>query len=164
VLAVEADMRRPGWREALRIDANGPGLADVLRGAADTQDALRRTTLGFDVLTAGAATIASTELLSNGRITPLLAWARQHYDLVLIDSPPSQRLMDAHLLAGQVDAVLFCARWGHSSLDAVAEGVRDMRQAGGKVIGVALSMVKPREYPLYSAARPHRGLYLAAPG
>ena len=164
VLAVEADMRRPGWRETLDIGAGGAGLVDVLRGVARYEDALRRTTLGFDVLPAGAATIASTELLSNGRITPLLAWARQHYDLVLIDSPPSQRLMDAHLLAGQVDAVLFCARWGRSSLDSVAEGVRDMRQAGGRVIGVVLSMVKPREFSLYGAAKLPRSLYLAAPG
>lgn len=162
VLAVEADMRRPGWRAALNLHADGPGLTDVLRGAVSYDAALRATALGFDVLPAGAATIASTELLSNGRIAPFLAWARQHYDLVLIDSPPSQRLMDAHLLAGQADAVLFCARWGHSSLDAVAEGVRDMRQAGGRVIGVTLGMVKLREYPLYGAAKLPRGPYLAA--
>lgn len=164
VLAIEADMRRPGWREALGLGTDGPGLVNLLRGDASYDLAVRSSARGFDVMPAGKATIASTELLSNGRIEPLLAWARQHYDLVLIDSPPSQQLMDAHLLAGQVDAVLFCARWGHSGLDAVADGVCDMRQAGGKVMGVALGMVKPREYPLYGAAKLPRGIYLAAPG
>jgi succinoglycan biosynthesis transport protein ExoP len=164
VLAVEADMRKPGWRSSLDLRDAGPGLVDVLQGVGDYGEALRSTALGFDVLLAGVPTIASTELLSNGRITPFLEWARQHYDLVLIDSPPSQWLMDAQLLAGKVDAVLFCARWGHSSLEAVAQGVRDMRQAGGRVIGVALSMVKLGEYPLYGATKLPRSLYLAAPG
>ena len=160
VLAIEADMRRPGWHKTLSLSADNPGLVDVLRGGVSYDDALRTTKLGFDVLPAGAATITSTELLSNSRITPLLAWARQHYDMVLVDSPPSQQLMDAHLLASQADAVLFCARWGQSPLDSVAEGVRDMRRAGGRVIGVALGMVKLREYPLYGMVKLPRGPYL----
>jgi Mrp family chromosome partitioning ATPase len=108
--------------------------------------------------------VASTELLSNGSIGAFLDWARERYDLVLIDSPPAQVLMDAHVMAGRVDGVLYCARWGYSSAETVAASVRSLRLAGGQVIGLALGMVKPREYRIYEPTRLPGGPYLMAPG
>jgi Mrp family chromosome partitioning ATPase len=162
ILAVEADLRQPDFRAALGL-ADGPGLADLLRGEIGHAAVVRPSGFGFDVLPAGAATIASTELLSNGRIAALLDWARDKYDLVLIDSPPAQVLMDAHVLASRVDGVLYCARWGHSSVETVADSVRSLRLTGARIVGLALGMVDPREYALYAPSKLPRGPYLMAP-
>jgi succinoglycan biosynthesis transport protein ExoP len=162
VLVVEGDMRRPGFRAALNL-ADAPGLAAILGGTCAYAEAVQKTTFGFDVLPAGRATIASTELLSNGRIAALLDWAKERYDLVLIDSPPAQLLMDAQVLASHVDAILCCARWGHSPVGMVVESVRSLREAGGKVIGLAIGMVKPKEYGLYEPRMMARSAYLAPP-
>ena len=162
ILVVEGDMRRPGFRTALGL-SDGPGLSAILAATANYSQVVQTTNFGYDILPAGHATVASTELLSNGRFAALLAWAKEHYDLVLIDSPPAQLLMDAHVLASHVDAILFCARWGHSPIEAVVESVRHLRQAGGKVIGLAIGMVKPKEYGLYEPGMMSRNVYLAPP-
>ena len=162
ILVMEGDMRRPGFRAALGL-SDGPGLAAILDAAAKYSDCVQRTAFGYDILPSGRATVASTELLSNGRIAALLAWAKEHYDLVLIDSPPATLLMDAHVLASHVDAILCCARWGHSSIDAVVESVRNLRRAGGKVIGLVIGMVKQEEYGLYEPGMMSRNVYLAPP-
>ncbi len=148
ILVVEGDMRRPGFRAALKL-SDGPGLTDILRATVGHADAVQKTRFGFDILPAGRATVASTELLSNGRLSALLDWARQRYDLVLIDSPPAQLLMDAHVLAKQAEAILCCARWGHSRIESVVDAVHSLREAGGHVIGLAIGMVRPKEYGLY---------------
>ena len=159
VLVVEGDLRQPGFRNSLGL-AEGPGLVEILRDSAAYGDVVRKTKYGYDVVMAGTPTVASTELLSNGRMKAFLDWTRDRYDLVLIDSPPAQALMDPLVLAAQVDGIIHCARWGHSSVEAVADSVRNLQQSGGRVIGLVLGMVQPREYRLYEPDR----RYLAAIG
>ncbi|PJI51325.1 protein tyrosine kinase, partial [Methylobacterium radiotolerans] len=61
-------------------------------------------------------------------------WSRR-YDLVLLDTPPTSLLMDAPMLARQVDGVLCCARYGRSQLSDTVETVANLRRAGGHVLG-----------------------------
>jgi capsular exopolysaccharide synthesis family protein len=160
VLVIECDLRRPRFAELLQIRP-AVGLSHYLRGQAKFPDIIVRapgTTL--DVITAGRAANDSTELLSNGGIQELLQAARAEYDVVLIDSPPSLLLFDARLLTQQADGTIYCVSWGRSQVDNVIEGLRGIEAAGGRVLGLAVAMVQPSEYPLYEthAALPLPGL------
>ncbi|WP_375462541.1 GumC family protein [uncultured Methylobacterium sp.] len=161
VLVVECDLRRPVFEAALDLEA-GPGLGGILRGDILPREAVTATGLdNLDVIPAGAATSGSTELLMGGRMADLLLWARK-YDLVLLDSPPSTLLMDAHVLARQVDGVLCCARWGHSQMAATVATVNGLREAGGDVLGIAITMVREDEHPFYEMGRLPARRYLGA--
>ena len=85
-------------------------------------------------------------------MTELLDWAVAHYDMVILDTPPARILPDARILASSVDCVLYCARWGHSVRDSVAGGVRDIREAGGHVLGLVLGRVDTSQYRLYNGS------------
>jgi capsular exopolysaccharide synthesis family protein len=149
VLAIEGDLRRPDFERALSLKAKS-GLSDYLCGHAEFQELLRPGGVaGLDIITAGTPTVDSTELISNGRIVDLLALAVDRYDLVLIDSPPTEVVADAYLLAAQVDGVLFCARWGISDMRAVTQAVQHLMARGARVLGLAIDRVDSRQLPLY---------------
>ena len=82
------------------------------------------------------------------RMIDFLRWSRR-YDLVLLDSPPTSLLMDASMLARHVDGVLCCARYGRSQLSDTVETVANLRHAGGAVLGIAMTMVRPGSQPTY---------------
>jgi succinoglycan biosynthesis transport protein ExoP len=159
VLAVECDMRCPTFESALALDIPF-GLADVLRGTIQPRNAVITTaTPNLDVIPAGHSTADSTELLMGKSMSELLLWA-QGYDLVLIDSPPSDIVMDACMLSKRIDGVLCCTRWGHSSMTDVVATIGGIRDAGGDVLGTVITMVNPDDHALYEPMLAPAGPYL----
>jgi capsular exopolysaccharide synthesis family protein len=149
VLAIDSDLRRPDFEHALSLKS-ARGLSDYLRGDAEFEDVvLPGGIAGLDVIVAGRPTFDSTELISNGRIADLLSLARDRYDLILIDGPPTEVLADAHLLAKEVDGVLFCVRWGTSDIRMVTQAIQDLSIKGARVLGLAVNGVVARQLPLY---------------
>ena len=146
VLVVECDLRRPNFEASLGL-GRGPGLGGVLRGEIDPAEAVVPAGR-FDVIPAGTPTADSTELLMSDRMAGFLDWSRR-YDLVLLDTPPTSLLMDAPTLARHVDGVLCCARYGRSQLSDTVETVANLRRAGGHVLGIAMTMVRPGTQPTY---------------
>ncbi len=148
VLVVECDLRRPNFEASLGL-GRGPGLGGILRGEIGPAEAVVSAG-AFDVIPAGTPTPDSTELLMSGRMTDFLRWSRR-YDLVLLDTPPTSLLMDAAMLARHVDGVLCCTRYGHSQLSDTVETVANLRQAGGHVLGIAMTMVNSGRQMTYDA-------------
>lgn len=149
VLAIEGDLRRPDFVNALSLEARR-GLSDYLRGTARLEEvALPAGVPGLDVIVAGTPTFDSTELISNGRIGNLLSAALNRYDLVLVDGPPTAVLADSHLLAKEVDGILFCVRWGTSDSRVVGEAIQELTARGARVLGLAIDRVVARQLPLY---------------
>ncbi|MDC7787137.1 polysaccharide biosynthesis tyrosine autokinase [Rhodoplanes sp. TEM] len=161
VLVMECDMRRPTIATALDL-TGGPGMTAVLSGKFPLREAVVRSGIpNLDVIPAGRPTSTSTELLMSKTMVEALRFA-EAYDLVLIDSPPADVLMDAHVLAKHVDGVLCCTRWGRSSIAGAAATIESLRAAGGNVFGMTITMVKPDDLPFYEA-RPVRPVaYLGA--
>ena len=153
VLVIESDLRQPTFSKFLGIGSSCNGLADLLRGSAGLDDAVQRdNTYGFDFIPAGRPVLHSTELLGSERLLSLLQDARRRYDHVLVDSPPASFLMDAHILAARMDMVLFCARWGRSSLQVVADGIRTLQHSGATLTGIVLNCVRIQAVRHYEPA------------
>ena len=163
VLVVECDMRRPNFAEALGIDA-GPGLESVLRGETLPSGAVVRSPIAnLDVMPAAKPTADSTELLMSEYMSAVAHYARA-YDIALFDSPPAGFLMDAHIVAKHVDSVLCCTRWGYSSITEAVTTVNSIRSAGGNVLGMAITMVKPDDNSLYERVPVPSTVYIGATG
>ena len=73
----------------------------------------------------------------------------KRFDLVILDSSPALSKPDARLIAGSVDGVIYCARWGSADVSDVSAIVRDMQTAGGHVVGVVMTMVDTARKGLY---------------
>jgi uncharacterized protein involved in exopolysaccharide biosynthesis len=88
VLLVDADMRKPRVHTVFDR-AQGPGLSNVLVGNAKASEAVHTTTVpGLWLMPAGQLPPNPAELLGSKRFKDLLASLVQHFDWVMIDSPP----------------------------------------------------------------------------
>lgn len=66
----------------------------------------------FDVIPVGIMPPNPTELLSSGRLQPLLEQLRSEYDYIFIDCPPVEIVADADIINKYVDMTLFVIRVG----------------------------------------------------
>ncbi len=174
VILVDADLRRSSM--ASRYDLLPfPGLAEVLRGvvAAETgaiqsvkltpersgqngHGSLNGHSPRMSVLVAGAAPPDPSALLQSPRMPELLGSLRQHYDLVVVDTPPVAQVADAIALLRLVDGVLVVASISSTS-GPEAERLRDQLQAlDAQVLGAVANGGTQATGYVYSASQPQR--------
>ena len=153
VLLIDADLRRPNVHH--RFGLNGKvGLSTVLSGQTTLEGSVQPVTEvpGLDILASGPVPPFPTEMLSSQTMTDLLKLAGEHYDYVLLDSPPILSVTDGVLLSRQVDAVILVVRHGKSSKHVVRRGRDLLVRSGAQMAGIVLNAVDlnaPEYYGYY---------------
>ncbi len=138
-LLIDADMRRPRQHQLFCL-GNQAGLSAVLSGRADAESVISRIPhlLGLSVLPAGAIPPNPQELLGRPAFSQLMTYCRQHYDIVLIDTPAS-RTADAETIATRCSAALAIGRKHVTSSARLQELVFSLRRSGTPVVGAVLN-------------------------
>jgi len=102
VLLIDGDLRRPSLDRMLGALV-GPGLSDVLAGAAEAKSTIQRSEEhGFDIMIAGDAKDDPVSLLSTDNLQKTMDELSAIYDVVIIDGPPILGIADAVVLASHV--------------------------------------------------------------
>ena len=137
VLLIDADLRRPTVHRLFGVN-DGPGLADVLMGIADIDQALISIPEHhLTVLPAGVPPGHPAELLGSAAMRRTLDALRTRYDRILIDMPPVAPLADLHIVAPQVDGVLMIVRAGITPKPAIERALAGLEMS--KVLGLVLN-------------------------
>jgi capsular exopolysaccharide synthesis family protein len=140
VLLIDADLRSPCQHGRFGLD-NAVGLSSALRGACETKDAIRASTIvGLDVIPSGPVPSSPAELLTNiGRVIKDLA---DQYDYIVIDTPPIGPVTDAAVVATVSDRVVLVLRAGTSEREQSHDAVDALRQVGAHLAGVVFNGVR----------------------
>jgi capsular exopolysaccharide synthesis family protein len=143
VILVGADMREPTLHSLLDIN-NKNGLSDVFRGSVKIEEALQPLANGkVRVLSSGSIPPNPTELLGSSTMNRILEELTNLADVVVIDSSPFI-VADAAVLTAKVDGVLIVIRPEYSRKELVAGMKTQIERSGGRVIGVVLNGVSPK--------------------
>ena len=138
VLIVGANMRRPGLSRALGIDLGTSGLGEALAGA-DPASVVHSVSAQIDLMPAGAPENRVFERLSGDRLDAVLQWARDHYDVVIIDGPPSVVAGEALTIANKVDASMIVARAWQDQRGLVMKLAGQLLESRSQFLGVMLN-------------------------
>ena len=85
-----------------------PGLSNLLVGDCKPSEAVRKTVVkNLCVLPAGMIPPNPAELLGSKRCAEYLATLGEHFDWVILDSPPVLAVADASVLANGASGVIF---------------------------------------------------------
>jgi len=142
VLAIDANLRRPRLHTAFEL-SDHPGLADVLSRNCTLADATVDTNVeNLSIVPAGAAELRVTERLMTSIMDQVLAEAREEYDLVLIDAPPTIVSSDAMTLAGRCDAALLVVRAYGEKRGLVARIRNQVEETRAEFVGVVVNAVR----------------------
>lgn len=135
VLLMDADLRRPSLATLLGRPSDS-GLSNVLAGQVRVWDATQeweQPHLAF--LPSGEIPPSPAELLGAPQMIDLLAELRQHYDKIIIDSPPVLPVADASLLAAVADGVILVVHEGRATRASVRAASEALHNAGARVVG-----------------------------
>lgn len=157
VLFIDADLRR-GYSHNLFNTDNDRGLSEYLAGNADTGNVIQPSGKGeFDVIPRGQVPTNPSELLMCDRMRQLLEWGSNHYDLVVVDTPPVLAVSDAAVTGRSAGTSLLVARSGVNTVREVSLSVQRLERAGVNVKGAVLNGVVKRTSTAYSYGYNYQG-------
>jgi capsular exopolysaccharide synthesis family protein len=134
---IDADLRTPQLNKLFGIP-QGPGLSDVLLGAARLEEALVTIEeYQVTVLPAGRVTAHPAELLGTIAMRRTLDTLRTQFDRVVIDTPSATPLADVGILTPLVDSVVLVVRAGTTSTPAVHDALGSIDPT--KLLGIILN-------------------------
>jgi capsular exopolysaccharide synthesis family protein len=151
VLVIDADLRRPRCHKILGIE-HGVGLSEVLTGQRETLEVIKPTALhSLFFLGSGAVPPNPAELVGSRKMHETLTLLQEHYDYILIDSPPVMPVSDAVLLSTMVDGVVLVVKGQETPKQLVKETCARLGLARAKILGVVLNGVNMRngDYAYY---------------
>ncbi len=149
VLVIDADLRK-GYMQKVMGQNMGTGLSAYLAGQTDISHTISSTGFeGLDFVSRGAIPPNPSELLMHPRLKALLDWASEHYDFVLVDSPPILAVTDAAVIGQHVGTSLLVARFAKTALKEVEVAIRRFEQNGIAIKGILLNAVEKKASNYY---------------
>lgn len=140
VLLIDADLRRPSLGRSFEFPVGTPGLANLIAGTATLEDCIKRVD-SIDVIGAGTVPPDPLELLSSPRFAKFLEALKGKYERIIIDSPPTQAVSDAMLLATFANSVIYVVRSASTNIPLVEKGIGQLLQNNAPVNGIVLNQV-----------------------
>lgn len=138
VLLIDANMRQPRQHEIFNL-ANGMGLSDILAQRVPSVQAHKvKSFQTLTVLPAGSPPPNPVELLARPTFAALLSGLENSYDIILIDTAPSQNSSDFHLVAERAGGMLIATRRNVSRYAPLAELKEKITLTGAQVVGAVL--------------------------
>jgi polysaccharide biosynthesis transport protein len=143
-LLVDADLRAGGLSRDLGI-ADQPGLIDVLAGGVPAEQAiLHDRATGVHVLSAARRPdfmIDAASLLESHHFSRILAGLKSQFDVIIVDAPPLLPVVDARIIAGHADAIVFVTVWRRTPRQLAKEALKCLGSDAAKVVGAIVNQV-----------------------
>jgi len=149
-LLIDCDMRRPRlakvFEEAIKSREGDPESYSLLHhlssvGGRDFEKILLPGPVEhLDLIASLSSTdINPADLLGGSKIQNLISWARQHYDRVIIDTPPIGIISDGLVIASLSDGVVVVCRSAQTRHRALRHVLMQFKGVGCSVLGIIVN-------------------------
>lgn len=149
VAIVDADMRKPYCSTLLDVP-NDKGLSTFLGDECEVKECIYEHSLSsLSVIPSGPLPVNPADLVASHRMTELIGYLGDHFDYVIVDSPPVVYFADTTLLSRQVDGVMLVVNSRKSTRQSVSRACSQLIDARANVLGVVLNNVDGRSPDYY---------------
>ena len=150
VLVIDADMRKSVMAGRDTTATDSFGLSEVLTGLKKKEECICDTQYEtMKILFAGQYPPNPVELISDKYFGELIAYAREQFDYVIIDTPPLGRVIDAAVIATHCDGVVLVI--GNNIRYRYAQRTMEqLEKSGCKVLGAIRNSVRRKSGGYYS--------------
>ncbi|WPP12468.1 CpsD/CapB family tyrosine-protein kinase [Lacticaseibacillus paracasei] len=135
VLLIDCDLRCPTVHATFRT-LNLEGVTSILTGKTKADEVVENTFVNdLSIITSGPVPPNPSELLNSKRMGALLDWAREHYDIIVLDAPPVLAVSDVQVLVPKTDGVVVVANMGKTLKGDMRRTVEVLNLAQAKILG-----------------------------
>lgn len=143
VLLIDCDMRRPSIHSKLDVQPS-PGLSEILTGVENPGNTIVRYNSSsdatwFDLIPGGEIPNNPSELLNSGRFQRLIEAVSSVYDLVFIDLPPVNAVVDAVNASKYTEGLIVVIREGHCPRSVFEACVEQLQYAKANILGFVMN-------------------------
>lgn len=149
VLLIDCDLRKPNIHKIFEVP-NEIGLSDALQAFNQNNSQsiekymVRSGIDNLDIITAGSISTNPSELLSTNA-KYILAFLKDKYDYILIDTPPINVVTDAAVLSSICDGVVIIAVPEKTKIKSLQKTKEQLVRVGANILGVVFNNVKQKE-------------------
>ncbi|MCD8371504.1 MAG: CpsD/CapB family tyrosine-protein kinase [Clostridiales bacterium] len=141
-LMIDTDIRKSVLVSRYHLEREVNGLSQYLSGQSSLEDVIYETNLeNLSVVFAGPYSPNPAELLEEPLFAQLLAYAREHYDYVILDTAPLGGLIDAAIVARHCDGAVMVIESEAISRRLEQRVKEQLEKSGCRILGVVLNKV-----------------------
>ena len=159
-LYLDVDLRNSNFLNRTVTDLKGElkGFVHCLVGENTLDEVIVQTqNPNLDFIPIGAYPPNPSELLAQETYNELIEELKQKYDYVIIDTPPAGYVVDGVISASVADGVIFVVSSGNVSIKNAKQTIRELDNAGCKVMGCVLNKINTKDDSRYGYS--YRGSY-----
>ena len=141
-LLIDGDLRRPTTHYTFEMQ-NVRGLSTAIINELPLNEVARESGIeNLDVITSGPIPPNPSELLSSKKMNLFMKAVTDHYDMVIIDSPPVLAVTDSQVLSQLTDATILVTNVEDNNRETIKDAKELMEKADANIIGVVLNNKK----------------------
>lgn len=142
VLLCDGDLRKPVQANVFGLK-NKIGLSSVLSKMSEIDEAIQSTNIeNLDILTSGEIPPNPSELLGSERMRDIINQLSEHYDYIIIDTPPVNVVSDALNLSQFVAGIMVVVKYASTTFYDIGNVISKIRLANMKHLGFIINDIK----------------------
>lgn len=143
VLIIDGDLRKSVMKNRFKKGTAKYGLTHYLAGKVEAEDCICNINVdNLNMIFPGPVPPNPSELLSGAKLKSLIKKVREHYDIVIIDTPPLGSVVDAALIAKQCDGTIMVIKERSTSYRQARKVLEQLKMADAKVLGCVVNFAK----------------------
>ena len=142
VLLIDCDLRKPACYKIMEQNRLHNGLCDVLSGKISVnQGLIRDKKSGLYMLLESKPSRITEKYLGGENMQLLLQWARENFDMVILDLPPLAMVSDAESMKELADCSLLVVRQSKPKTAAINKAIAMLSDGRATLLGCVLNDV-----------------------
>lgn len=141
---VDCDLRKSVLKKKLKFKCDGEylGLDYFLSGLAEYDEVVHHTNVeNGDIVPCTNLLQNPSSLFEDARFGELFKMLEEHYDYVIVDSPPLMSVSDGIQIAQYCDGAILVVRSGQTHKELVRQSLNQLRQTDCRLLGTVLNGV-----------------------
>ena len=134
-LIIDADLRMPNVAKSLDLE-NSRGIISFFEEQVPMENIITPEIFpNLDLISTGGQTKNATQILSSKEFPEMIDFLREHYDRIIIDSPPLGAVSDTLILLPHIDGVIYVMRFNTARKKAAKNYVAKIKNSGTPIFG-----------------------------
>ncbi len=145
VLLIDCDLRKSAVSERFGFKRHHQGLTNHLLMGTELQDCLfKDKKSGLTVMPAGMLTPNPQELLSSDKFKQLLDKLDNHFDRIIIDTPPTLPVSDSLIISRLTKAVILVVKANGAKVEAIKKTMSKLMSHDIGLDGVVINQINTK--------------------
>jgi capsular exopolysaccharide synthesis family protein len=147
VLLVDCDLRKSKIHKLSQLN-NLWGISSLISSDMDVNQVIQKMPglNDLSVITAGPTPPDPARLLSSDKMSQMMEYFYENFDLVIYDTPPMSGLVDARLVALHTDGVMLVVRIDKTDKSALKQLIDTLKASPINLLGVVVNGEKFRRF------------------